>query len=66
MDRKGYYLQLIQDVLGHSTSNMTLLSVESWDKRIEAAFKTCHSNVRLPKFEIEASCDLNTKEIKNN
>jgi len=46
IDRKGYDLKLIQEILGHTTQDMTLVYVEPWSKRIEASFKKCCLNLK--------------------
>ena len=50
MDRKGYPLRLIQQILGHSTPDMTLIYIEAWEKRIDTAFKSVCSGLLVPNF----------------
>ena len=50
MDRKGYDLGIIQQVLGHATPDMTLVYIDAWDKRISAAFSDTCSGLQLPSY----------------
>ncbi len=50
MDRKGYGLELIQVILGHTTPDMTLIYIEPWDKRIDLAFKSSCSGLIMPSY----------------
>lgn len=51
MDRKGYPLSLIQQILGHSTPDITLIYIEAWGKRIEIAYKSACSGLLVPKYD---------------
>lgn len=48
MDRKGYNLQTIQLILGHATGDMTLVYIDPWQARIDAAFKQACRGLTLP------------------
>lgn len=50
MDRRGYDLKTIQTVLGHATPDMTLVYIDSWEQRIDAAFKQTCQNLMVPNF----------------
>ncbi|MCU7919048.1 MAG: site-specific integrase [Candidatus Thiodiazotropha sp. (ex Epidulcina cf. delphinae)] len=53
MDRKGYDLELIQGVLGHTNADMSLIYIDPWDRRIDQAFKTTCRCLMLPKTIIK-------------
>ena len=50
MDRRGYSLNLIQYILGHSSTDMTLIYIDPWEKRIKNAFETSCSSLKVPEF----------------
>ena len=51
MDRKGFDLNLIQQLLGHDNPEMTVLYIDPWMKRIETAFEKTMKNVRVPEYK---------------
>jgi len=48
MNRKGYNLQTIQLILGHAKTDMTLVYIDPWQARIDAAFKQTCRGLTLP------------------
>ncbi|WP_445364220.1 tyrosine-type recombinase/integrase [Microbulbifer sp. ANSA003] len=50
MDRKGFDLELIQNILGHTSADMTLIYIDPWEKRIQSAFRRTCFGVQLPNF----------------
>lgn len=50
MDRMDFDLELIQRILGHSDSEITLTYIDPWMKRIEYAYKNLWKGVNLPDF----------------
>ncbi len=49
LDRKGLSLEAIQDTLNHEDPDTTIIYIEPWDKRIDAAFKAHLQGVRILK-----------------
>lgn len=50
MDRKGLDLELIQNILGHTSADMTLIYIDPWEKRIQGAFRRTCIGIQLPNF----------------
>lgn len=51
LDRKGYDLGMIQQVLGHATPEMTLVYIDPWQRRIDVAFKNSCCGLVVPTFD---------------
>jgi site-specific recombinase XerD len=51
MDRKGYDLELIQRILGHADSEMTLVYIDPCLERIGTAMKQAWKGVKIPKYK---------------